>query len=59
MAKNEIHPMDEDVPLETSLEFAIELTEELGSEVLRWRLEVTKEMVRRVAGTWARRLQVA
>ena len=42
------HPVDEAVPLETSLKFAIEMAAELGPEVNRWRSAVIMEMRARV-----------
>ena len=48
MAKLARHPMREDAPIETSLNFAITMAEELRSDLNRWRLEVVKEMQQRV-----------
>ena len=44
MAREAVHPVDEDVRIESSLKFALVMAEELGHEVCRWRREVMAEM---------------
>ena len=70
MAKEAVHPADEDIRLESSLRFAIAMAEELGHVVCRWRMQVmnemaggshgsgVEEMVREVTRSWQRSVQV-